>query len=224
MIAGLSANGQHELWHQLLQKHVSDNGTVDYQGFAEDRGQLQEYLSKLQATDVFNLSKKAKKAYYINAYNAYTIELILQNMPLKSIRDIKKGDNGPWDIPLVMVQGQTYTLNQVEHEILRKEYNDPHIHAGVNCASASCPTLPNYAFTADNVNQKLKEEFTAFVNDSQRNNITATTLEISPIFKWFTEDFTQNQTLKEFLRGYYHGDFPMDATITYRKYDWSLND
>lgn len=221
---GLSANGQHQIWHELLQKHVTESGKVDYVAFGKDRAQLQKYLTALQNTDVYNLSANARKAYYINSYNAYTIELILQNYPIESIRHIKKGDNGPWDIPIVIVQGQMYTLNQVEHQILRKEYNDPHIHAGVNCASVSCPPLPNYAFTAENVNQKLKEEFTAFVNDSQRNTITPTTLKISPIFKWYQEDFTQNQSLKKFLSPYYTGAFPFDASITYRDYNWSLNE
>ena len=133
----------HSLWNDLLQKHVSVQGNVNYKGFKLDYSDLERYLQSL-SDNIPNKSwsKAEKLSYWINAYNAYTIKLIIDKYPLKSIKDI----NRPWDQRFIKLGEKIYTLNDIEHEILRK-MNEPRIHFAIVCASISCPKLQNEAFT-----------------------------------------------------------------------------
>ena len=162
-------------------------------------------------------------AYWINAYNAYTIKLILENYPLKSIMDIKQKGKSAWKIPFAKVGGKTYTLDHIEHKILRKKLFDPKIHVGVNCASGSCPKLGNKAFTEENVEAELTQLMKDFVNDSSRNKITTKKVKISEIFNWFKSDFTKNGSVIDYLNKYSETEINSKAKISYLKYDWSLN-
>jgi hypothetical protein len=207
-----------------LQKHVSNTGVVDYESFKKDESKLDNYISFLEKTSPANSwSKNKQKAFWINVYNAYTIKLILENYPLKSILDIKKKGETAWTIPFVKVDNTTYTLDHIEHEILRKTLFDPRIHVGVNCASSSCPKLGNIAFTEQNIEASLEQLMTAFINDSSRNKLSKNTIEISPIFEWFQEDFTKNGTLIDYLNRYSKTKINLNAKVSYLKYDWSLN-
>jgi len=224
-LIGLTAQAQHQLWLQLLQKHVHPGtGMVNYQGFQRDSARLNQYLEQLASYDVAQKSPAAQKAFWMNVYNAYTVALIVKHYPLKSIRDIEVSGKGPWDIPLVRVGGKNYTLNQVEHEILRPEFQDPRIHAGINCASFSCPKLLPVAFTEANVEAQLDQAFRQFIHDPERNTFSPEQLELSRLFKWFSEDFTQQGSLINFLSRWYDGPIAKDASISYREYDWSLNE
>ena len=159
----------------------------------------------------------------MNAYNAYTIKLILENYPLKSIMDIKEQGKSAWKIPFAKVGGKTYTLDHIEHEILRKKLFDPKIHVGVNCASGSCPKLGNKAFTEQNVEAELTRLMKDFINDSSRNKLSKKKVQISSIFDWFKDDFTKNGSIIDFLNAYSETEISKKAKISFLKYDWTLN-
>ena len=188
----------HNPWNDLLQKHVTKDGIVNYKGFKKERAKLLTYITSLgknMPNDTW--SKDEKLAYWINAYNAMTVDLILRNYPTKSIKDISK----PWNQRLWKLGEKWYNLDEIEHKILRK-MNEPRIHFAINCASFSCPPLLNEAFTAEKLEQQLTQVTKVFLADSKRNTITQDKLEISKIFKWFSKDFKQNGSLIDFLNQY----------------------
>ncbi len=137
--------------------------------------------------------------------------------------DIKVNGKGPWDISFAKVGGKTYTLNHIEHEILRKKYKDPRIHVAVNCASYSCPQLYNRAFTASNIDQALNTLMKKFINDPKRNKITVQKAQLSEIFDWFTSDFTQKGSLVDYINSYSDTKINNNTSISYLPYNWSLN-
>jgi hypothetical protein len=220
----MQANAQTAIFNNLLQELVTKGGTVDYKGFKNNAVQLDNYLSYLEATSPDNSwSKNKQKAFWINAYNAYTLKIILDNYPLKSITDIKEKGKTAWKIPFAKVGGKTHTLDYIEHEILRKTLFDARIHVGVNCASVSCPKLGNTAFTEENIEATLEQLMKDFINDTSRNKISNKKVQISSIFDWFQKDFTQNSTVIGYLNKYSETKINSSAKISYLKYDWSLN-
>lgn len=217
-------NAQTSVFNDLLQKHVAKNGIVDYKSFNKDKSKLDSYISYLEKTSPeSSWSKNKEKAFWINAYNAYTIKIILENYPLKSIKYIKQKGKDAWKIPFAKVGGKTYTLNYIEHQILRKKFSDPKIHVGVNCASTSCPKLGNVAFTEKNIDATLKKLMKEFVNDITRNKLSNNKIQISSIFDWFREDFTKNGSIIQFLNTYSEIEISPKAKISYLKYNWTLN-
>lgn len=213
-------NLDHHKWNALLQKHVTVNGKVDYEGFKKDIKSLQAYLDELSVNvPQKSWTKKAILAYWINAYNAFTVKLILDNYPVKSIKDI----NDPWGKKFFVLGNKKYSLEEIEHEILRK-MNEPRIHFAINCASFSCPKLANYAYTEDKLEMQLETAAKTFVNDKTKNIITSDKIEISKIFDWFTGDFKTNGTLIDFLNQYSTVKINRDAKIKYKDYNWSLNE
>ena len=224
LMIGFATQAQTKIWNTLLQKHVNEKGWVDYKGFEKDKSQLDVFLGYVEKTSLASLpSNNAKKAFWINAYNAYTIKLILNHYPVKSILDIKVDGKGAWDIPFAIIGGKTYTLNHIEHEILRKKYTDPNIHVGVNCASISCPALSNVAFTEKNIDTLLSKDMKKFINDPFRNTISASHLELSQIFNWFKDDFTKQSDLITFINQYSIAKVSPSTTINYIEYNWNLN-
>jgi hypothetical protein len=215
-------NAQTAIFNDLLQEHVTTDGFVDYTSFNKEK--LDSYLSYLERTSPeVTWSENKQKAFWINAYNAYTIKKILENDPLMSIVDIKENSKTAWKIPFAKVGGKTYTLDYIEHEILRKNLFDPRIHVGVNCASNSCPKLGNVAFTEENIEATLENLMKAFINDETKNKITENKIQISSIFDWFEEDFIKNGTVVEYLNTYSKTTINKKIAINYLKYDWSLN-
>ena len=216
------ANAQTAIFNDLLQEHVTADGFVDYTSFNKEK--LERYLSYLERTSPeVTWSENKQKAFWINAYNAYTIKKILEYDALISIVNIKENNQTAWKIPFAKVGGKTYTLDYIEHEILRKNLFDPRIHVGVNCASNSCPKLGNIAFTEENIEATLENLMKAFINDSTKNKITKNKLQISSIFDWFQEDFIKNGTVIEYLNTYSKTTINKKIAIHYLKYDWSLN-
>lgn len=220
----------HQLWDELVKKHVDKTGKVDYKGFQADRKKLKEYLDLLSSHAPNNKwSEKEKLAYWINAYNAYTVELVLQHYPVKSIKDIGglvkiPGISSPWDIKFIKIGGEEYDLSSIEHKILRKQFNEPRIHFAINCASYSCPRLRNEAFTADKLEEQLQDQAVGFVNDSRKNHITANNVELSQIFNWFKGDFTKDKDLLAYIQQYSKVKINPKAKISFIDYDWSLNE
>ena len=215
---------QTSIFNDLLQKHVTEDGIVDYKSLKENEAKLDSYISYLEKTSPEkSWSENKQKAFWINAYNAYTVKLILENYPLKSIMNIKKKGKDAWNIPFAKVGNKTYTLNHIEHEILRKNFNDPRIHVGVNCASGSCPQLGNFAFTEQNYETKTNKLMKKFINDTSRNKISKKKVQISSIFDWFKGDFTKNGSVIDYLNKYSDIKISSKAKISYLKYDWTLN-
>ena len=210
----------HISWDLLLKAHVSEEGQVNYKGFKQDRNQLIQYITALGAnvpTD--DWKKEDVLAYWINAYNALTVDLILRNYPLNSIKDLKN----PWDQRLWQLGDKWYTLNEIEHQILRK-MDEPRIHFAIVCASFSCPKLQNQAYTATDLNRQLTAATQTFLADTDRNTITETRLELSKLFKWFAKDFKQHGSLIDFLNTYTEVDIQPNAKKSFKDYNWDLND
>ena len=217
-------NAQTSIFNDLLQKHVTKDGVVDYKSLKKEEARLDSFISYLEKTSPeSSWSENKQKAFWINAYNAYTIKLILKNYPVKSIMDIKEKGKSAWKIPFAKVGGKTYTLDHIEHEILRKKLFDPKIHVGVNCASGSCPKLGNMAFTEENIEAELTKLMKAFVNDSSRNKLSKKKVQISSIFDWFKGDFTKNGSVIDYLNKFSETEIKSNAKISYLKYDWTLN-
>jgi hypothetical protein len=217
----------HEIWDQLLNQYVHIDGLVDYEGIKEDYQKLESYLSLL-SSDLpgDNWSREEEMAYWINAYNAFTVKLIVDHMPIKSIKDIKRGIpfiNTVWDIKFIIIGGKKYDLNNIEHGILRKKFKDARIHGAVNCASISCPNLRPEAFTAEKLDAQLDEAMTQFINDKSKNQITETHAYLSKIFNWFGGDFKRNEgSVKNFINKYSKVKI-VSQKVAYLDYDWNLN-
>lgn len=221
----------HDRFDGLLKKHVSPSGLVSYAGFKEDQDELEQYLETLtdHPPNDANWTNSEKLAYWINLYNAFTVQLILDHYPVKSIKDIGAElqvpfVNTPWDIKFIEIAGQEYDLNNIEHNILRKLFDEPRIHFAINCASMSCPPLRREAYVANKLEQQLTEQAVIFLNDSARNLITDEKAEVSKIFRWFQGDFTKKGTLKDFINQYAERRIMDDTDITYMDYDWAINE
>ena len=224
MLSFVSIQAQTSIFDSLLQKNVDKTGRVDYQSLKNNETLLDNYLAYIQNNEpTKEWSSNKKKAFWINTYNAYTIKIILNNYPLKSIRDIKIDGETAWKIPFVKIGQKRYTLDQIEHKILRKKFNDPRIHVGINCASVSCPRLWNFAFTEDNIASSLDNLMKVFINDTTRNKISKNNVALSEIFNWFSKDFIKNGTIINYLNTYAAIKISEKASIKHLTYDWSLN-
>ena len=219
----------HELWDDLVRKYASKDGKVDYNGFILDSVQLDSYLNLLKNNhpNDKNWNEKEQIAYWINAYNAFTVKLIVDYYPLKSIKDIKNGlpfINSVWDIKFIKIEGATYDLNNIEHSILRSKFDEPRIHFAINCASVSCPNLRNEAFTPEKLEDQLTEQARLFLADPEKNKIAKDKADISKIFLWFKKDFKKQGSLIDYLNQYSPVKIDQKAKIDYLNYDWNLNE
>ena len=213
-------NVDHSPWTSILKKYVSENGQVDYQNLKKDRKLLTDYISHLDKnTPKDNWKKEDKLAYWINAYNALTVDLIIRNYPIKSIKDIKN----PWKQRLWKLGNTWYNLDDIEHAILRK-MNEPRIHFAIVCASYSCPKLQNEAFVASKLETQLTQATKAFLADKNRNELSENSLKISKMFDWFSKDFKQSGSVIDFLNQYSNIKIPETAKVKYKDYNWSLNE
>jgi hypothetical protein len=158
-------------------------------------------------------------AFWINAYNALTIKLIVDRYPISSIKDIYS----PWNIKVITIANKTLSLNNIENDILRK-MGDPRIHFGIVCASISCPKLQNEAFNTQNTNRLLNKASKEFLADSTKNELTTDAAELSKIFKWFAKDFKQEGSLIDFLNKFADIRIASNATISFKDYNWGLNE
>lgn len=220
---------QHDIWDSILNDHVKKDGTVDYKGIIAVRDQFDTYIKLLENNhpNEKNWSRDESVAYWINAYNAFTVQLIMDNYPVSSIKDIKGGItfvSSVWDQKFITIEGHEYDLNNIEQGILRKYYKEPGIHFAVNCASISCPPLANFAFTADQLQDQLDQMTRSFLADPSKNIITSDHLQLSKIFNWYKSDFSDGQSLKEYINRYTDVEVDPKAKISYLDYDWGLND
>ena len=211
----------HSAWDTMLQKYVSSDGVVNYEQWKNDETAINDYIDKLSANiPQQSWGENETLAYWMNLYNASTVSLILENYPLKSILDI--GD--PWDIVFIKAGDKEYSLNDIEHKIIRKEFNEPRIHFALVCAAKSCPSLLNEAYEADKLDTQLHQQGVKFINDPAKNKVVGETIEISKLFDWYEGDFTKNGSLIDFLNAFTKTKVQKDVTIGFMDYDWSLNE
>lgn len=221
----------HEIWNTLLKKNVSADGKVNYKAFVKDSIELNKYLKLLSENPPNEKTWTAneQKVFWINAYNAFTIKLIIKYYPIKSIKDIGSKIqipfvNTPWDVKFISIGKEKMDLNNIEHGQLRKKFEDPRIHFALVCASKSCPALINEAYDAARLEQQLDNQGKAFLKDLSRNKISADNPQLSKIFDWYKTDFTKKGSLIDFLNNYAPVKINANAKITYLDYDWSLNE
>jgi hypothetical protein len=207
----------HSAFDTLLKKYVNAEGKVNYKGFKTEKAGLEAYIKTLaEKTPDDTWGKNDKLAYWINAYNALTIRLILDNYPLNSITQLDKGKT--WDVKRFELGGVKYSLNDIENNIIRP-LGDPRIHFALNCAAKSCPPLANQAFSGDNLDGLLETRTKAFIN-SKANTLTGSEIKVSKIFDWYGKDFGN---LVQFVNKYSKIKVPKTAKVGYNEYDWSLN-
>ncbi len=238
----------HQQWQALVSQHVKpiNNGNssaVDYAAMQLQRTQLQSYLeqlSNISQTQFDAWDKSTQLAMLINAYNAWTVELILTKYPdIESIKDLGGFFSSPWEKSFIPLLGKTRSLNDIEHKLIRgsDRYNDPRIHFAVNCASIGCPALLEEAYTGAKLEQQLDAQTKRFLADSSRNYAKGDTVYLSAIFKWYGDDFTQGfagaDSVEAFLLLYPNAltlnGAQQDAAnkqqldIDFLDYNWSLN-
>ena len=237
----------HAAWTALLEDHVRWNAegtatTVDYAGFARDREALKQYLNALSAVpraDFEAWPKPERTAFLLNAYNAFTVELILTGWPgIESIKDLGSWLRSPWKRRFFTLLGVERHLDEVEHGLLRgaPDFDEPRIHFAVNCASIGCPALRPEAFVPSRLEAQLDDQTRRFLRDRGRNRYDARrgTLEVSPIFDWYGEDFARAAgSVEAWLGGYAAelADIPEArgrigrgaVSLDFTGYDWALN-
>jgi len=229
----------HADWGLLLQRYVVANHPSGVNRFryssvsAGDRQALKNYLRKMQAVGVSALNRKEQKAYWINLYNALTVDIILDRYPVKTIRDIDISpgffSNGPWDAKLLTVEQQKVSLNDIEHRILRPVWRDNRVHYAVNCASLGCPNLQPQPFTSHNLDMLLEKAARDYINHPRGVSFPRGKLMVSSIYIWFKEDFGGSEEgIILHLKKYLNQDKLEELAAAQKKmshhYDWDLNE
>lgn len=214
----------HTAWDQLLQKHVSAAGKVNYRGFKQDLPALRAYLEQLSThPPESDWSRDQRLAYWINVYNAFTVKLIVDNYPTTSITTLEGGK--PWNKRWIRIGDKTYSLDEVENAVIRKQFAEPRIHFAVNCASVSCPELLNRAYTADKLGQQLETQTRAYINNPTHNLLSENKPQVSQLFEWYAADFQQKDgSVVAFINRYAATKIKENATLTYKPYNWNLNE
>ncbi|MGD2186724.1 MAG: DUF547 domain-containing protein [Desulfobacterales bacterium] len=219
----------HKIWAELLNKYIKQ-GSVDYAGFKSEETRLNQYLRVLENTDSKSLSQSEQFAFYTNAYNAWTIKLILSRYPgLKSIKDLGSIFKSPWEKKFVRLDNKVITLDDIEHNILRPRFKDPRVHFAINCSATGCPPIRPEPYLGDSLEQQLDHSTRTFLNNSNNYRLDGNIFYVSRIFKWFSEDFSDD--VLGFYLKYAESDLKKALTekkdtlqIKYLNYDWSLND
>ena len=220
-IAGFQAQGQADYtsWNQLLNKFVDASGNVDYTNLKKDRTNLDQIVTQFSIVKLQNSwNRNDQLAFWINAYNAFTLQIIVENYPISSIQNLDGGKT--WDVKRFIIDGTKYSLNQIENDIIRAKFNDPRIHFAVNCGAKSCPPLLNAAYEGNKLGQQLENQTKKFVNNTSFNSLSKTSVNVSKIFDWYKSDF---DALISFLNKYSNSTINKNAKITFQDYDWSLN-
>lgn len=205
----------------FLGKYVSYGGNVNYASINGNKSQLEEITKEFESNfPGSGWSSAQKLTYWINAYNVYTIKLIVDNYPTSSITNIAAK---PWHKSFIKLNGKMYSLNQIENDIIRKQFNEPRIHFALNCGSKSCPVLLNKAYTPGTVYSKMTSQTKRFLNDSSKNTYGEKEVQISQIFDWYGDDFTKGgKTVFDFINKYRTEQLDKQK-IAYQEYSWDLN-
>ncbi len=232
----------HTTFDAILESYVDESGMVDYSGLKERRV-LTPYLEMLAGISPENLPADAQLAFWINVYNANTLKLIVDNYPTKSITDLVPfapfglkvfvpKANSPFDQTFIRTAGREMSLNDIEHGIIRKEFDDPRIHFALVCAAVSCPLLRREAFVGSRLDAQLQDQGRIFLRDTRKNQIPSAPGEarLSKILDWYGGDFGPNRTaLQQALAPYFDGEIRQTLErggykLSFNTYDWALND
>jgi hypothetical protein len=224
----LGFDHSHALWGAVLHQHVT-NGLVNYRALKANPGTLEKYLSEVNAvreSDFKQWRQEQQLAFLLNLYNASVFKLLVDNYPVGSIKDVGGWFKRPWDVDVVPLFGNVATLGYLEHGLIRK-YNEPRIHFALVCGALGCPELRAEPYLAEKLEAQLSDQARRFIRDRRKNRVDADarTLYLSPIFKWFADDFVKHSgSVLKFLQ-VYRPDIPAaDWKVRYTEYDWSLND
>jgi len=229
--AGADMTVDNRPYAELLDKHTRD-GLVDYASFKPDHPKLKAYLRYLEGIDPDDLSRDDAFAYYLNLYNAATIDLVLDNYPgIDSIKDIGGFFGNPWKIEFITLKGKMVHLDHVEHEVLRPLYKDPRLHFAVNCASLGCPPLYAKPFEGQTLDATLDELTRQNMADPAHTRLEGDNLYVSKVFDWFGEDWGGKEDKIAFVRKYSPSDQAAEIDrlgnrldLKYSDWDWTLND
>jgi len=229
----------HTGFDAILKAYVNELGQVDYAALKSNRSELDAYVDTLGKTSPKNHpdnfeTREEKLAYWINTYNALVLRGVIDAYPVKSVKDIKYL-SGFFNRTWFTVGGESYTLNKIEHDILRAEFAEPRIHAAINCASVGCPRLEASAYFAERIETKLDAAIARFLNETRNVTIDAKckTIKLSKILEWFESDFTgwyetkfgvDDATILDYVGLYVKAGFEATWDVQYHSYDWSLND
>ncbi len=233
-----STSIDHNAWDRFLKTYVSEHddgiNRVEYAFVRKaDRQALSTYIASLETTPISRYNRDEQLAYWINLYNALTVKLVLDEYPVDSIREIKISPGvfapGPWGKKLIAVEGESLSLNDTEHRILRPIWRDPRIHYAVNCAAIGCPNLQRTAFTAANSDALLDAAAREYINHPRGARFEKGRLIVSSIYDWFKKDFVNGDgSVINHLRRYADPDLAAKLAGTKKvkgsEYDWGLND
>lgn len=222
-----------DTWNQLLSQYVDFQGRVDYGTWkSESSTTLNQWLADIKQADLTSLNSEQQLALWINLYNAFTVASILESYPITSIQPKVLGIPNllafAWFFyrPTHKIGDSYYYLNQIEHRILRKKFNEPRIHFALVCASLGCPLLRNEAYDGETVRNQLEDDAMRFINNPDKVSYDASTqtLYCSKIFKWYKSDFLQIAvSIPDYIRNYLKTDIVGSVAIAYLDYDWNLN-
>jgi hypothetical protein len=223
----------HSKFDLILKRYVNDEGLVDYNGIAKDP-RFGEYMESLKSAKTDTMSRNGRLAFWIDAYNAVTIDKVIKWRPKKSVRETIIP--GLWRSDQFfttrenIVAGLRLSQDDIEKEILRKQFQDPRIHFALVCASLGCPPLPRFAYTEENVQNKLKEETRSYINSPRGTRLdrSKNTLYLSKLFDWYADDFkAQSGSVLNFIKPYLAPEslsfLKQDPKISYIHYNWALN-
>lgn len=228
----------HGAWGEFLDRYlVTGTDGVNRVAYGDvtpdDAAKLDGYIDDLAGTSISDFDRPEQMAYWLNLYNALTIKVILDHYPVESIRDIDISpglfSDGPWGKKLLEIEGETVSLDDIEHQILRPIWQDPRIHYGVNCASIGCPNLQPVPFAADDLDRQLDAAAVEFVNHPRAAGVQGDEVAVSSIYSWFEEDFDGSDTgVIAHLKAYAEPSLAMKLEevtgISGHDYDWQLND
>jgi len=216
----------HAALDSILKKYVNDEGMVNYAELKKDRAPLDAYLkttASVTEKEFKGWDEKAQIAFLMNVYNAETLQYIVGNYPVKSIKKLGPLIGSGWDEKNVELFGGKTTLNKVEHDMLRKDYVEPRLHFALVCAAISCPPLRAEAFTADALDAQLTDQAKVFLSQSDKNRVEGDTLYLSSIFKWYGDDFdVDGSSVKKYVNDFFEAD-TTKLDVKYTDYDWDLN-
>jgi hypothetical protein len=219
----------HAPWDALLKKYVDGQGLVNYVGFRTDSVALNSYLHNISD----NLpnerwSQNERLAYWLNAYNAFTIQRVIRSYPVKSIRNLggdKNLVNTVWDQRFIRLGREKYSLNDIEQRIIRPQFQDARVHFALVCAAMSCPKLRREAYVGSRLQEQLDAQGREFMNDPTKNKLAPGKAELSSIFSFYPEDFQRGgTTIQQTVNRYASRKIKPDAQITYLPYNWALNE
>lgn len=219
----------HNLYGNVLGLYEKQ-GLVDYKGLKSNSGDLRAYIeqtSSVSSEEFEGWTEAQQLAFLLNLYNARTLQLIVDNYPVESIKMIAGDSKGPWEEPIVLLFGDKITLNALENNFIRKNYKEPRIHFALVCAAKGCPPLLDEPYTGSKLNDQLETQTRKFLADRDKNYVDSANkvIRLSPVFEWFEGDFSgKSGSVRAFVEPYFKQTELDDYKIEYTNYDWSLND